>query len=176
VINIAESNRKDEGNNAKGFLELFQQYEQDIYRMAYVYVKNKDDALDVVQETAYRSFLKFNTLNDLQFFKTWIIRITINCAIDLLRKNKKVVHLNTDIVELISDSKEDIPLSVTLQDLLEVLDEDEKTILLLKYYQGYTFREISDFLNAPLGTVKSNLYRALQKLRKATRRVDMYGQ
>jgi RNA polymerase sigma-70 factor, ECF subfamily len=87
-----------------------------------------------------------------------------------------VVHLNTDIVELISDSKEDIPLSVTLQDLLEVLDEDEKTILLLKYYQGYTFREISDFLNAPLGTVKSNLYRALQKLRKATRRVDMYGQ
>ena len=169
-MNIAEFTRKQE------FLALFQQYEQDIYRMAYVYVKNKDDALDVVQETAYRSYLKFATLQDIHLFKTWIIRITMNCAVDLLRKNKKVVHLQTDIIEGISKEQEDIPLTLTLQDLLNILNEDEKTIVLLKFYQEYTFQEISDFLHTPLSTVKSVLYRALQKLRKETRRVDLYGQ
>lgn len=144
--------------------------------MAYVYVKNKDDALDIVQETAYRSFLKFHTLNELKLFKTWVMKITINCAIDLLRKNKKVIHLNTEVAEFVSNSKEDIPLSLTLQDLLESINEDEKTVILLKYYQGYTFNEISDILNTPLSTVKSVLYRGLQKLRKKTRRADIYGQ
>ncbi|AMM95450.1 RNA polymerase [Peribacillus simplex] len=175
-MNIIASNHRNPEDNDKAFLGLFRQYEQDIYRMAYVYVKNKDDALDIVQETAYRSFLKFNTLNDLKFFKTWIIKITINCAIDLLRKKKKVVHLNIEEDEFISNSTEDIPLSLTLQDLLEALNEDEKTVLLLKYYQGYTFGEISEILNIPLSTVKSVLYRALQNLSKKTRRVDMYEQ
>jgi len=176
VINIIESNRRNQGDNDKAFLELFQQYEQDIYRMAYVYVKNKEDALDVVQEAAYRSFLKFNTLNNLQMFKTWLIKITINCAIDLLRKNKQVIHLKKEDIEFLSSSMEDIPLSLSLQDLLELLNEDEKTIVLLKFYQGCTFSEISEVINAPLSTVKSILYRALEKLRKGARRVDMYGQ
>ncbi|MFB5284660.1 sigma-70 family RNA polymerase sigma factor [Peribacillus sp. Hz7] len=176
MINIIESNRRNQGDNDKAFLELFQQYEQDIYRMAYVYVKNKEDALDVVQEAAYRSFLKFNTLNNLQMFKTWLIKITINCAIDLLRKNKQVIHLKKEDIEFLSSSMEDIPLSLSLQDLLELLNEDEKTIVLLKFYQGCTFSEISEVINAPLSTVKSILYRALEKLRKGARRVDMYGQ
>ncbi|WMX58713.1 sigma-70 family RNA polymerase sigma factor [Peribacillus sp. R9-11] len=176
MINIIESNYRNPEDNDKAFLGLFRQYEQDIYKMAYVYVKNKDDALDIVQETAYQSFLKFNTLNDLKLFKTWIIKITINCAIDLLRKKKKVILLNKEVVEFISNSTDDIPLSLTLQDLLEELNEDEKTVLLLKYFQGYTFSEISEIINTPLSTVKSVLYRALQNLRKKTRRSDMYGQ
>lgn len=168
--------RKKQKSNEQAFLELFQQFEQDIYRMAYAYVKNKDDALDVVQEAAFRAFLKFETLKEVQYFKTWLIKITINCAVDLLRKKKKVVHLQTTDTEFLSTSMGDIPLSLSLQDLLELLDEDEKTIVLLKFYQGYTFQEISEFINKPASTVKSVLYRSLEKLRKRTRREDLYGQ
>lgn len=168
--------RKKQKSNEKVFLELFQQYEQDIYRMAYVYVKNRDDALDVVQETAYRAFLKFGTLKDVQYIKTWLIKITMNCAVDLLRKKKKVVHLQTADTELLSIGMSDIPLSISLQDLLELLDENQKTIVILKFYQGYTYQEISEFINKPVSTVKSILYRALEKLRKRVRREDLYGQ
>jgi len=168
--------RKKPKNNEQVFLELFQQYEQDIYRMAYVYVKNKDDALDVVQEAAYRAFLKFGTLKDVQYFKTWLIKITMNCAVDLLQKKKKVVHLQTVDTELLSTKMGDIHLSLSLQDLLELLDEDEKTVVLLKFYQGYTFKEISEFIHKPESTVKSVLYRSLEKLRNRTRREDLYGQ
>lgn len=166
----------EENEKEVTFIRLFQQYEHDIYRMAYVYVKNKEDALDIVQETAYRSFLKLSSLKDLSLFKSWLLKIAINCSIDLLRKNKKVVYFQVEsTLESLSPIKEDIPLSISLQDLLVILNEEEKTVVLLKYYQSYTFNEISDLLNMPLSTVKSVLYRALEKLREKVRRVDMYG-
>ncbi len=85
--------KKAQSGDDEAFLELFQEYENVIYRMAYVYVKNQADALDVVQEVAYRSFKNIKTLNKPEFFKTWLIKIAISCSIDCINKNKKVVHL-----------------------------------------------------------------------------------
>lgn len=134
--------------------------------MAFTYVKNQNDALDVVQETAYRSFKKIDTLKNPEYFKTWLLKIAINSAIELVRKNKKVIKLKPQYEEFIGFEDEDISLSVTLQDLLEQLNEDEKSIIILRFYQEYSLKEISDLLNMPLGTTKSVLYRALIKLRK----------
>ncbi|WP_456276878.1 RNA polymerase sigma factor [Bacillus sp. AK128] len=157
--------KKAQQGDDQAFLKLFQQYEEDIYRMAYVYVKNEGDALDVVQEVAYRSFKKIGTLKYPEYFKSWLIRIAITCSIDLVRKNKKVVQLIPEFEENIGVEDEDVSLSITLQDLMNQLNEEEKSIILLKYYEGYSFKEISDSLEMPLGTTKSVLYRALGKLR-----------
>ncbi|MFP3727886.1 sigma-70 family RNA polymerase sigma factor [Priestia filamentosa] len=168
--------KKAQKGNEKAFLKLFQQYEEDIYRMAYVYVKNKDDALDVVQEVAYQSFKKIHTLKKLEYFKTWLMKITINCATNVVRKNKKVVHLKPEYEEFIRTEDEDIILSISLKDLIEALEEDEKSIVLLKFYHNYTFKEISELLEMPLGTAKSILYRALNKLRKQFKEGDICEQ
>ncbi|MCF6411365.1 sigma-70 family RNA polymerase sigma factor [Pseudalkalibacillus salsuginis] len=168
-------NEAKQGND-QAFLELFQKYEIDIYRTAYLYVKNQDDALDVVQETAYRSFKKINTLKNPEFFKTWLIKITMSCALDLLRKQQKVIHLNPKYTDNIRSKDEDIPLSISLQELIETLNENEKQIVLLKYYYGYKLNEIAEIVESPLGTVKSVLYRGLDKLRKKVRKDDVYEQ
>lgn len=76
--------------NDNAFLKLFQEYESVIYRTAFMYVKNQNDALDVVQETAYRSFKSIKNLNESKYFKTWLIKIAISCALDMLRKQKKL--------------------------------------------------------------------------------------
>ncbi|WP_411567609.1 RNA polymerase sigma factor [Sporosarcina sp. GW1-11] len=157
-------------------MKLFQQYEEDIYRMAYVYVKNEDDALDIVQEVAYQSFKNINTLKSPAYFKTWLMKITMNCATNVIRKNQKVIHLKPQYEEFIGMENEDISLSISLRTLIEELDEDEKSIVLLKFYQEYTFKEISEILEIPLGTAKSILYRALNKLRKQCQEVDICGQ
>lgn len=140
--------------------------------MAFTYVKNQNDALDVVQETAYRSFKKIDTLKNPEFFKTWLIKIAINCAIELVRKNKKVIELKPQYEEFMGFEDEDISLSVTLQDLLDKLNDDEKSIIILRFYQEYSLKEIADLLNMPLGTTKSVLYRALSKLRKKLKEVQ----
>lgn len=165
--------KKAQKGDDKAFIKLFQQYEEDIYRMAYVYVKNESDALDVVQEVAYRSFKKIETLKNPEYFKTWLIKIAITCSIDLVRKNKNVVQLKPEYDEYISFEDEDIPLSITLQELLDQLNEDEKSIVILKFYEGYSFKEIADLLNMPIGSAKSVLYRALGKLRKQFKEADL---
>lgn len=158
--------KKAQRGDDKAFLKLFQKYEEDIYRMAFVYVKNKDDALDVVQEVAYQSFKKIGTLRNPEFFKTWLLKITINYAINLINKNKKVVHLKPEYQDIIGAEGEDIPLNISLKDLIDDLKEEEKSVVLLRFYHNHTFKEIAELLNMPLGTAKSILYRALKKLRK----------
>ena len=137
-------------------------------------MKNQDDTLDVVQEVAYRSFKKIDTLKNPEYFKTWLIKITINCAIELVKKNKKVIPLKPEYEEFIGSEDEDVSLSITLQELLEQLSQDERGIIILKFYQDYSFKEIADLLNIPLGTVKSVFYRALHKLRKKFKEDHVY--
>ncbi len=173
IINLVKKAQK---GNDKAFLKLFQQYEQDIYRVAFVYVKNKEDALDIVQEVAYRSFKRIDTLENPEHVKSWLLTITIRCAIDCLTKRKKVVQLKPDYEESVQENDRDLSLSLSLQDLLDKLTPDEKSIILLKYYEDYSFKDISKLLHIPLGTAKSTLYRALSKLRKHVSEADMYEQ
>ncbi|WP_313892194.1 sigma-70 family RNA polymerase sigma factor [Psychrobacillus sp.] len=168
--------KKAQQGNDKAFLKLLQQYEADIYRIAFMYVKNENDASDIVQEVAYRSFKNIKTLKNPEYFKTWLIKITITSAIDYLQKSKKVVPLRPEFEEFIGSYDEDISLSLTIQDLLNTLDDDEKSIVLLKFYNDNTFKEIAQLLEIPLGTAKSILYRALEKLREQTKEAGIYGQ
>lgn len=175
IISITRLVLKAQKGNDKAFLKLFQQYEEDIYRMAYVYVKNKDDALDIVQEVAYQSFKNISTLKKPEYFKTWMMKIAINCALNLIKKNKKVIQLKPEFEVLVGSADEDISLSLSLQELMNALQEDEKSVILLKYYNDRTLKEISEILEIPLGTAKSILYRALDKLRQNIKEVNHFG-
>lgn len=174
MIKINRLFRKAQNGDDKAFLKLFQTYEKEVYRIAYIYVKNDEDALDIVQETAYRSFKNFNSLKEASYFKTWLIRITINCAIDHIRKSKNVIQLIPEYEEELNYNDEDILIKLTLDELINTLDENEKSVIILKYYYDYTFKEISEILKIPLGSGKSILYRALSKLRKKAMEVPFY--
>lgn len=158
--------KKAQKGDDEAFLRLFQQYEHDLYRTAFVYMKNKDDALDIVQEVAYKSFKKIETLRTPAYFKTWLIRMTINTALNTLKKEKRVVTLDPEHESFIEGEEPDIPETFSLHQLIDELEENEKSVVILKYYYGYTFPEIAEILHIPLGTAKSILYRALKTLRK----------
>jgi len=161
--------------NDHAFLKLFQEYENDIYRTAFVYVKNQEDALDVVQETAYRAFKSIKNLKEPKYLKTWMIKIAISCSIDVVRKQKKVVELKPEVEKVLSSKEEkDLSLSMTLDDLIELLNENEKKVIILRYYFDFTIKEVSETLNIPLGTAKTILYRGLNKLRKELNGDEMY--
>lgn len=154
--------------------KLFEEYAGMIYRIAFLYVKKKEDALDVVQETAYRSFKSIQSLKEPTYFKNWLTKIAINCSLDVLRQQNKIMPVVPEELEsVVLVENEDLPLSLTLQDLLERLDANEKGVIVLRFYQGYTIQEISEILQIPLGSTKTLLYRGLQKLRKNMERGDL---
>jgi RNA polymerase sigma-70 factor (ECF subfamily) len=164
LVNLVKKAQK---GNEKAFLRLFQKHEQDIYRTAFIYMKNQSDALDVVQETAYRSFKSIKNLIEPNYFKTWLIRIAINCSLDLLRKQNILVQMKPDFEDFVSgDVNEDIALKMTVRDVIERLKEFEKSVIILRFYEGLTIKEVAETLDIPLGTAKTILYRALNKLRK----------
>lgn len=169
--------KKAQKGDDKAYITLFQQYEEEIFRIAYIYVRNQEDALDIVQETAYKSFRQIKTLKHSTYFKTWLIKIAINIALTHLKKEKRVVHLKPEYTEMLPANDEvDTSLQITIKDLIERLDEKEKSIVLLRFYADHTIREIAGILDIPLGTVKTILYRALTKLRAQMIKEDIYEQ
>lgn len=153
--------------DAEALQTLLQQEKEKLYKMAYVYVQNKDDALEVFQETVYQVIKSIATLKNDNYFSTWVTRILINTAIVFLRKKQGIVPLSQDILENMGEPwrvKKDEQL-----DLLEAMGEIEekyKTVLLLRFYEDYSIVQISKFLNCPEGTVKTNIRRGLAALKK----------
>lgn len=167
--------KKAQKGDAAAYEQLFAHYEVEIYKLAFVYVKNRDDALDLVQEVAYRSFKYIHTLKEPAYFKTWLIRILMNSANDLLKKRPQHEPLQPELYVVPTD--EELDVKVTLEGMMEYLTKEEKDVVLLKYYEDYTFEQIADVLDLKLGTAKTILYRALKKLKQAlVKEGTSYGQ
>lgn len=156
------------------FIKLFQIHRDQLYRIAFVYTKNREDALDVIQETAYRAFRNISSLKSSRYFKTWLIKITINCAMNVLNSRKNNANIAPGYLDTIVAVSEDVPLHITIEQLLSLLDSKEKTVIILKFYFDYTFKQISETMELPLGTVKSLYYRSLGKLKNNVEREDYY--
>lgn len=135
-----------------------------LYRFAYTYVHNEDDALDVVHDAICKSLTNINTLKDTDSIKSWIYRIVANCAIDNIRKNKKYVISSDDLEvdDLVDyDKYEDID----LQRALDQLPEKYRTIIVLRYFEDMKIGDIAQILDENENTIKTRLYNALAKLK-----------
>lgn len=152
--------------DAEAFAQLFSQFEVELYKMAYVTVGNEADALDVVQEVAYRSFKYIHSLQDATYIKTWLMRIAINCATDVLKKRGLILSYESDLEDS-EEPHEELPEKWALEDVMTKLTKDEKDVILLRFYHDYTLQQTATILQFKLGTTKTILYRALRKLRQA---------
>ncbi|GAA0179755.1 hypothetical protein SH2C18_25750 [Clostridium sediminicola] len=133
--------------------------------MAYSYVNDKDEALDVVQDAVYKAYISIKKLKNPEFFTTWLTRIVINSALNSIKKSKKIVYIDEYTNDAGSDDLKEIEDSMDLHTAINSLDDKYKTIVLLKFFEDRTLEDISQILNLPLSTVKSRLYRALNKLK-----------
>lgn len=141
---------------------LVKNYEK-YYRMAYSYVFCEQDAMDIVQEGAYRAILKSDLLKQPEYVDTWICKIVINEALRFLKKNKLA---SVDMESLPEQGKEDEVEDIDLQRALDKLDEQERAIVVLRYFEEEKLEDIGKTMNLNVNTVKSRLYRAMDKLKK----------
>lgn len=152
----------------QAFAELIEQYKLPIYKTAKSILKDEDDVCDAIQDTALSIYKNIQNLKNEEYFKTWVIRITINKCYDILKKHKlndeKMLKAQEDVSELHTNFDNNVILQTDLQTTLELLEEDLKIVTVLYYYNDLSISEISDILNIPKGTVKSRVFRAREKL------------
>lgn len=135
---------------------------------------NREDAQDAAQEAFVKCWRSCDTLPDVQNLRAWIFRVGLNTAKDMQRsawhrRSKPIAGDETMIVgREVSpgehlEEQEDLS---RLQSAILELRPDEKEVFLLRQNGGFTYEEIADIRSAPVGTVKTQMRSALQKLRK----------
>lgn len=149
------------------FLDNYEKY----YRLAFSYVRNESDAMDIVQESAYKVIKECRLLKKEEYLNTWIYRIVINTAIDFIRKNKK------ELIGVLENKEtyEDEYIDFDIMDSLNRLDEKERTIIILRFFEEQKLDDIAEITGDNVSTVKSRLYRALKKLKSDMEEVERFS-
>lgn len=158
---------KARSGDDKAFIALVQLEKENLYRIAYLYVKTREDALDLVSETVYKAYVSIRKLRDPATFKAWITRILVNCSLDHLKKRGKVVFLNAVEIDSLPGEGEwqGRAENLDIYAAMDSLDEKCRTVIILKYFQDFTIAQIAGIMDCPQGTVKTYLHRALGNLR-----------
>lgn len=149
------------------FARELQSRKEKYYRIAYSYVKNEHDALDIVGEAAYKGLRTLGTLRQPDYFDTWMTRIVINAAIDFTRSRSRVALCEEPALEVLAVPEEELTPedSMDLYKALDALSEKDRICVTLRYFEEQTFVQIAEILQEPETTVKSRLYRTLRKMR-----------
>lgn len=140
-----------------------------LYAIAISYTRQQANALEAIQETVCRAWLKRRTLREPRYWSTWLVRILIRVCMDMQRKQKKELLLNHTLIETLESSADDLTdrleKRMMIEGALNLLDAKERMVIVLKYYRDMTINDIALLMEMPIGTVKTRLHKALVKLR-----------
>ncbi|MFN0014596.1 MAG: RNA polymerase sigma factor [Saprospiraceae bacterium] len=157
--------------NPEHFTQLYRRYAGKVFAKCISMLSDHALARDAVQDIFIKVYLNLARFNEKSSFSTWLYSITYNFCIDLIRRKKKIPVLLADDVSRISDEPiPDIPDSVLLEMKQERLErvladmpEGDRIILLMKYMDDMSIKEIADFFNKTESAIKMQIMRAKHK-------------
>lgn len=159
------------------YTELVQPHIKLLYRMAYRWTQNREEAEDLVQDVLTKLVSRLDEMESVDQLRPWLVKILYRRFVDLYRRNRRspIEHehswqADTRLLEeRAADGSDDIERLEWQQVLLrgmETLDDDQRDAILLHDVEGYTALEIADMLEISVGTVKSRVHRARNKLKE----------
>lgn len=160
-MELLSSNKKIKEAEVKDYIVNNQ---ESFYKIAYSYVKNEDDALDIVHDAICKALYKIDSLKDIEVIKSWFYKILINSSIDYIRKNNKYISFTEE--QFINEHEvHDRYHDIDLERALEVLPEDYRIIIILRYFEDMKIEDIANVLSENINTVKTKLYKGLRRLK-----------
>lgn len=166
--------KKAQKGNRKAFEKIFMEEQEYLYKMAFLYMKNQQDALDLVQECVMECMTSMESLRKPEYFRTWITSIMIHLAQKEWRRRTRFADQPFDAEKMQQAEGSMISRAVVggnldtymdLYDAIDTLKFPYKAIIIQHYFYGQKLDEISAMLDIPLGTVKSYHGRAKKALR-----------
>jgi len=161
------------------FRVLVDRHSRGLFRLAFRMTGNEADAEDVVQESFLRAYRQLGRFDERSSFGTWLHRIAVNCALDLVRARKRrgeqaAVDETSDPVSLAASS-DPAPDRLAwggefrdrIAEALTELSAMERAAFVLRHYEGQSMEEVGRVLGCHAGAAKHSVFRAVQKLRRA---------
>lgn len=174
-MEIKEAIKRAKLNDQKAFNYLLDTFWDDVYGFQLKRIENENDAEDITIQTFSKAFDRIETFDDNFKFKTWLITISKNIHIDLLRKEKRKISQrnlsdNEHALQILDESPSAEDKLITEQNLAKLLRDIKKLnphyqeVINLRYFQELSYKEISEKLNEPMNNVKVKLLRAKKLL------------
>ena len=150
----------------QAFEQLLKFESEKLYKIAYLHMRNKEDALDVLQEATYKAYISIHQIKSPVYFSTWLVKILIRTAYKELERKKKMIQLPEETILFLLESNQPLVPSIDLSEALTSLNVDYRNVIMLFYYFDLSIQTIASVLNKPQSTVKTYLRRAKLELRK----------
>lgn len=135
------------------------------YRLAFSYVRNQQDALDIVQNSICKALENYESIRELSAVRTWFYRIIVNESINFMKKSKKEFLEMDEFFKNIAYNEEQYEGEDELLDEINKLDTQVQHIIKLRFYEELSLQEIAAITKMNLNTVKAKLYRGLKALK-----------
>lgn len=147
----------------EAFADFVRQNEASFYRIAYSYVKDREDALDIVQDAVERALVKLPGLRDEARIKPWFCRILVNRSIDCLRRRRGSETVDESLPA--PDKTGERAEALALYAAVSKLPPKYRTVVVLRFFEDMKLQEVAQAAGCNLNTTKSRLYKALELLR-----------
>ena len=154
--------------DADAFDALYHRYRDWVYRLAWRFTRNHEDALDVLQETFTYLLRKFPNFELTASMTTFLYPVVKHVSFAVKRKSRRLTFDDQALSEMPAPAEKQTSQG-ELAFVLAILPEEQREVLMMRFVEGMNLKEIAAALEAPLGTVKSRLYNGLQVLRRDTR-------
>ena len=160
------------GGDEAAFSTLVEKYRRQVYAVAWRYTRNHEESDDLSQETFVKAYQHLKGFRKESSFKTWLLRITTNLSLNLIKSGRISKDSGEEIDEglthqesgalhgMLSGERE-----AMLQRAIAQLPPKQKQTLLLKTFRDLTCQEVATIMNCSVGTVKANVFNALKRLK-----------
>lgn len=169
---------KCKANDRAAQLKLYRKYCDGMYIVAMRFVKNADDAEDVLQESFIKAFQKLHQFEGEVTFGAWLKRIVINKSIDFLKsKKEKLVPLDESYMHVVEDDDWTVPSTVCVEEVRDAIDQlkaNYKYVVMMFLMEGFDHQEIAQVLNISESACRTRLLRGKGQLKEVLKK-NRYG-
>ncbi len=152
--------------DARAARELVERYQRPLFTVALRMLGNAQDAEDVTQAVFGRVFRDLQAYDTSHRFFSWVYRMTVNAALNAQRDRKSLVTIEDDTaLPAVGSADDAIAVEEQVHKALAALKPDDRSIVVLRYFQSLSYDEIAEVLGIPTKTVKSRLFTARDRLR-----------